>query len=137
MATNYPISAAYADGQVLTAANVNQIATGVNDIAFLQTSTKTANYTLTINDDCYLFIFNSGTATTLSVPTNASVAFPVGTQILVLQYGTAQTTISAVTPATTKIWSNGSKTKTNGQYAVVCLLKIATDEWVMYGNTAT
>jgi len=137
MATTYPISAAYTDGQVLAAANVNQIAGGVNDLAALQLNAQTGTtYTLVLGDAAKTITLTNASAITLSVPTNASVAFAVGTQILLYQGGAGQVTVSAVTPGTTSIRSNGSKTKINGQYGVVCLMKLATDEWVLFGNTA-
>jgi len=137
MTTTYPISAAYTDGQVLSAANVNQIAGGVNDLAALQLNAQTGTtYTLVLGDAAKTVTLTNASAITLSVPTNASVAFAVGTQILLYQGGAGQVTVSAVTPGTTSIRSNGSKTKINGQYGVVCLMKLATDEWVLFGNTS-
>jgi len=137
MTTTYPISAAYTDGQVLSASNVNQIAGGVNDLAALQLNAQTGTtYTLVLGDAAKTVTLTNASAITLSVPTNASVAFAVGTQILLYQGGAGQVTVSAVTPGTTSIRSNGSKTKINGQYGVVCLMKLATDEWVLFGNTA-
>lgn len=136
MATTYPISAAYADGQVLTAANVNSIAGGVNDLAALQLNAQTGTtYTLVLADAAKVITLTNASAITLSVPTNASVAFAIGTQILLYQGGAGQVTVSAVTPGTTSIRSQGSKTKIGGQYGVVCLTKLATDEWVLFGNT--
>ena len=137
MTTTYPISAAYTDGQVLSASNVNQIAGGVNDLAALQLNAQTGTtYTLVLGDAAKTITLTNASAITLSVPTNASVAFAVGTQILLYQGGAGQVTVSAVTPGTTSIRSNGSKTKINGQYGVTCLMKLATDEWVLFGNTA-
>jgi hypothetical protein len=137
MTTTYPISAAYTDGQVLSAADVNQIAGGVNDIAALQINAQTGlTYTLVLSDAAKIITLTNGSAIALSVPTNASVAFAVGTQILLYQGGNGQVTVSAVTPGTTNVRSNGTKTKTNGIYSVVCLTKIATDEWVLFGNTS-
>ena len=137
MTTTYPISAAYADGQVLSASNVNQIAGGVNDLAALQINAQTGtSYTLVLTDSAKLITLTNASAIALSVPTNASVAFATGTQIALYQGGAGQVTISAVTPGTTSIRSQGSKTKTNGQYSMVVLTKIAADEWVIAGNTS-
>jgi len=134
MAT-YPLSESYADGQVLTAANVNSITEGVNDIAFGIFNAQTGTtYTLVLTDVAKVISLSNASSITLSVPTNASVAFPIGTQILLYQAGAGQVTVSAVTPGTTSIRTQGSKTKLFGQYAVAGLLKVATDEWVLYGN---
>lgn len=136
MAT-YPLSESYADGQVLSAANVNSITEGVNDIAFGVFNAQVGtSYTLALTDVAKVVSLTNAAAISLQVPTNASVAFPTGTQILLYQGGAGQVTVSAVTPATTTIRAQGSKTKINGQYGVAGLLKVATDEWVLFGNTA-
>ena len=133
MAT-YPLSEAYVDGDVLTAANVNSITEGVNDIAFGVFNDQTGTtYTLALTDVAKVVSLTNGSAITLTVPTNASVAFPTGTQILLYQGGAGQVTVSS----SATIRSQGSKLKMNGQYSVAGLLKVGTDEWVLFGNTAT
>lgn len=134
MAT-YPLSEAFVDGQVYTAANVNSTNEGVNDLAFGQFNAQTGTtYTLVLTDVAKVISLTNAAAITLTIPTNASVAFPTGTQILVYQGGAGQVTVSG---AGVTIRAQGSKTKTNGQYAVAALLKVATDEWVFFGNTST
>lgn len=138
MTTTYPISAAYTDGQVLSASNVNQIAGGVNDLAALQINAQTGTtYTLALTDAAKLVTLTNASAITLSINTDANVNFAIGTQILLYQGGAGQVTVSATTPATTNIRSQGSKTKIAGQYGVVCVTKIAANEWVLFGNTTT
>lgn len=133
MAT-YPLSEAYADGDVLTAANVNSITEGVNDIAFGVFNAQTGTtYTLALTDVAKVVSLTNAASITLTIPTNATVAFPTGTQILLYQGGAGQVTVGG---AGVTIRSNGTKLKINGQYAVAGLLKIATDEWVFFGNTA-
>ena len=133
MAT-YPLSEAYADGQVLTAANVNSITEGVNDIAFGVFNAQTGTtYTLALTDVAKVVSLTNASAITLTIPTNATVAFPTGTQILLYQGGAGQVTVGG---AGVTIRSQGSKLKIFGQYAVAGLLKIGTDEWVMFGNTS-
>ena len=132
MAT-YPLSEAYADGQVLTAANVNSITQGVNDIAFGVFNAQTGTtYTLALTDVAKVVSLTNASAITLTVPTNASVAFPTGTQILLYQGGAGNVTISPASGVT--IRSDGAKLKLNAQYAVGGLLKLATNEWVAFGN---
>ena len=133
MAT-YPLSEAYADGQVLTAANVNSITEGVNDIAFGVFNAQTGTtYTLALTDVAKVVSLTNASAITLTIPTNATVAFPTGTQILLYQGGAGQVTVGG---AGVTIRSQGSKLKINGQYAIAGLLKVGTDEWVLFGNTA-
>lgn len=132
MAT-YPLSESYLDGDVLTAANVNSITEGVNDIAFGVFNAQTGTtYTLALTDVAKVVSLTNGSAITLTVPLNSSVAFPVGTQILLYQGGAGNVTISPASGVT--IRSDGAKLKLNAQYAVGGLLKLATDEWVAFGN---
>jgi hypothetical protein len=134
MAT-YPLSEAYADGQVLTAANVNSITEGVNDIAFGVFNAQTGTtYTLVLTDVAKVVSLTNASAITLTIPTNASVAFPLGTQILLYQGGAGQVTVGG---AGVTIRSQGTKLKLFGQYAVGGLLKVGTDEWVLFGNLNT
>jgi hypothetical protein len=137
MPTTYPISAAYADGQVLSASNVNQIAGGVNDLAALQINAQTGtSYTLVLGDAAKLITMTNSSASTLTIPANSSVAFAIGTQVAVLQLGTGQVSILPTSGTTPSVRSAGTKTKVNGQYAMVVLTKIAADEWVIAGNTS-
>ena len=130
MAT-YPLSEAFVDGDVLSASDVNSTNEGVNDLAFGQFNAQTGTtYTLVLTDVAKVVSLTNAAAITLTVPTNASVAFPVGTQILIYQGGAGQVTISS----SATINSQAGNLKTRGQYAVAGLLKIATDEWVAFGN---
>ena len=129
---SYPLSEAYADGQVLTAANVNSITEGVNDIAFGIFNAQTGTtYTLVLTDVAKVVSLTNAASITLTIPTNATVAFPTGTQILLYQGGAGQVTVGG---AGVTIRSQGTKLKINGQYGVAGLLKIGTDEWVAFGN---
>lgn len=130
MAT-YPLSEAFADGNVLSAANVNSITEGVNDLAIAQFNAQTGTtYTLVLTDAAKLITLTNAAAITLTVPTNASVAFPIGTQILLYQGGAGQVTISS----SATLRSQGSKLKIFGQYGVAGIVKVDTDEWVAFGN---
>jgi hypothetical protein len=132
---SYPLSEAYADGQVLTAANVNSITEGVNDIAFGVFNAQTGtSYTLVLTDVAKVISLTNAASITLTIPTNATVAFPTGTQILLYQGGAGQVTIGG---AGVTIRSQGTKLKIQGQYGVAGLLKVGTDEWVAFGNLST
>ena len=76
----------------------------------------------------------SGSAVTITVPANSSVAFPTGTEIVVFQAGAGQVTFAAAGGVT--INSKDSNLKITGQYSSATLKKIATDEWDMIGDLA-
>ena len=101
-------------------------------VSTITTNRQTASYTLVLSDANKLVEMNVATANTLTVPTNATVAFPIGTQILISQYGAGACTITAASGVTLR--SESAKLKTNGQYAGATCIKIATDEWYVFGN---
>jgi len=100
----------------------------------ITTNRQTASYTLVLSDADKLVEMNVATANNLTVPLNSSVAFPTGTQILLAQYGAGQTTVVATSGVT--IRSNGGKLKLNVQYSGATLIKIASDEWYLFGDIA-
>ena len=99
------------------------------------TNRQTASYTLVLSDADKLVEMNVATANNLTVPLNSSVAFSTGTQILLAQYGAGQTTIVATSGVT--IRSNGAKLKLNAQYSGATLIKIAENEWYLFGDIAS
>lgn len=132
MAT-YPLSEAYADGQVLSAANVNSITEGVNDVAFAVFNAQTGTtYTLALGDVAEIVTLTNASAITLTVPANATVAFPIGTQIVIAQLGAGQVTVSPAGGVTLN--SYNSALKLTGQYAVATLVKRDTNTWLVFGN---
>lgn len=92
----------------------------------------TASDTIELSYADKLLKINIGSANNLSIPTNASVAFPIGTQILLLEYGAGQTTIVPISGVT--LISSGSKTKLSVQYSLGTLIKIGTNEWTFGGD---
>lgn len=132
MAT-YPLSEAYVDGDVLSAADYNATNEGVNDLAIATFNAQTGtSYTLALTDGAKLVTLTNAAAITLTVPPNSSVAFPVGSQVLLYQGGAGQVTITAGAGVTVR--SQGSKLKINGQYGIAGIVKVATDEWAAFGN---
>jgi hypothetical protein len=101
-------------------------------IQTVTTNRQTASYTLVLADRGKLVEMNVATANNLTVPLNSSVAFPIGTQIDLSQYGAGQTTVVATGGVT--IRSTNSWVKLNAQYAGATLIKIGTDEWYLFGN---
>ena len=121
-----------ATGDVLTASTVNGLVT-------FSTTTQTADYT-PVSADQYqmLVIMNKATAVNFTIPTNASVAYPVGTVITVLNIGAGTCTIKAVTAGTTTVLSAGATAAqpTLAQYKSAVCIKTATDTWYVVGGIA-
>lgn len=92
---------------------------------------KTASYTLVLTDAGGLIEMGSASAQTLTVPTEASVAFPVGTKIDVLQTGAGQVTIAGASGVTVNATPG---LKISAQWGAVSLVKRAANTWVAVGN---
>jgi hypothetical protein len=104
----------------------------VDNLVEVQTAEQTASYTLVLADGGTVVEMNVASANDLTVPPNSSVAFPVGTQITVLQTGAGQTTLVAGSGVT--INSADGNLKITGQWSAATLLKRATDTWVAIGS---
>ena len=122
-----------ATGDVLTAATVNGL------VAFTVNTAQTADYTAVLNDQYQtLTPMNKATAIAFKIPTNASVAFPIGTSLTVLNIGAGAVTISAVTSGTTTVLSAGAvaASPTLAQYKTAVAIKVSTDTWYVVGAIA-
>lgn len=120
-------------GDVLTAAVYNSLP------VFTVGADNTTDYTAVLSDQYQVLeIMNKATAIAFKIPTNASVAFPVGTALTVLNIGVGTCTISAVTPGTTTILSAGAvaASPTLAQYKSAVCIKTATDIWYVVGAIA-
>jgi hypothetical protein len=129
MAANLPA----ATGDILTASTVNGLVT------FTVGSDQTADYTAVLTDQYQVLVpMNKATAVAFKIPTNASVAFPVGTAITILNKGAGTVTISAVTSGTTTVLSAGAvaASPTLAQYRTAVCIKTATDTWYVVGSVA-
>lgn len=93
-------------------------------------------YTLVLGDASKLVSMSNASANTLTIPTNASVAFPVGTTIVVMMKGAGTTTITGATGVTVNGVSAGSG-DISAQWGMVSLFKSATDTWYAGGSIGT
>lgn len=89
-------------------------------------------YTLVLADASKAVECSNASAITLTVPPNASVAFPVGTVIEVLQVGAGQVTLA---PGSGVTLNNANGLKTSKQWSAVTLRKRATNVWLVAGDT--
>ena len=129
MATGFPA----ATGDVLTSGMFNGLT------SFTVGTANTVDYTAVLADQYQVLeVMNKGTAIAFKIPTDASVAFPVGTAITVLNIGAGTCTISAVTSGTTTVLSGGSvaASPTLAQYKSAVCLKTAANTWYVVGAIA-
>jgi hypothetical protein len=131
----------------ITTANITdkRVATTTNLSIPSLTSTSTPTfssnaYTTVLNDQGLLLLAsNGGTAGTINIPTNASVAYAVGTNINIVQTGSGQLTIQAASSGTTTIYSTGGTStapKLRVQYSAATCIKTGTDTWYVFGDLA-
>jgi hypothetical protein len=93
---------------------------------------KTASYTLsTLDHRDDLIEMGSASALTLTIPTNATIAYPVGTSFDVLQTGAGQVTIAGAAGVTVNA-TPGLKLRT--QWSSATVFKRAENTWVVYGD---
>jgi len=129
MATGFPA----ATGDVLTSSMFNGLT------AFTVGTANTVDYTAVLTDQYQnLKLMNKATAIAFKIPTDASVAFPVGTALTVLNIGAGTCTISAVTAGTTTVLSAGgtAASPTLVQYKSAVCIKTAANTWYVVGSIA-
>ena len=129
MATGFPA----ATGDILTAAAFNGL------VAYTVNADATTDYTAVLTDAYQVLQpMNKATAIAFKIPTNASVALPVGSAITILNKGAGTCTISAVTSGTTTVLSAGATAAapTLAQYKTAVAIKVATDTWYVVGGIA-
>lgn len=97
------------------------------------TNAQSAAYTLVLGDRSKMIEMSVASGHALTVPSNANVAFPVGTTITVLQTGAGQTTITPQAGVTVNA-TPGLKLRT--QWSSATLIKRASDTWVALGDLA-
>jgi hypothetical protein len=103
------------------------------------TPTFSANaYTLVLGDQGDILLASNGsTAGTINIPTDASVNFPIGTQITILNEGTGLITVQATTSGTTTVRSTGATAispKCRAQYSAMTIWKQAANLWYAFGD---
>jgi hypothetical protein len=107
------------------------------DLAFAEPDINAqtgTSYTLALTDKGRIVTMSNVAANTLTIPSNSTAAFPLGTIINVLQIGAGVTTIAGASGVTLNGVSAGSGS-IQARWQGVALTKIATDSWVMSGVT--
>jgi hypothetical protein len=129
MASGFPA----ATGDVLTSTMFNGL------VAFTLNAQTGTTYTSVLTDSYQVLVtMSNASANAFKIPTNASVAHPVGTVITVMNIGAGTCTISAVTSGTTTVLSAGATaaSPTLAQYKSAACIKTATDTWYVVGAVA-
>lgn len=88
-------------------------------------------YTLVLADNGKLVTLSNASAIALTVPTNASVAFPTGAIINIQQIGAGQVTVAGDTGVTV---TSTPGLKLRAQYSAASIVKTGTDSWTLIGD---
>ena len=111
------------------------VGNGTNALDFatstLPINAQTESYTLVLADKDKIVEMSNASANTLTVPLNATVAYPVGTQINIIQTGAGQTTVAATGGVTI---NSTPGLKIRAQWSSATLIKRATNTWVLVGD---
>ena len=126
MATGFPA----VTGDVLTSGMFNGL------VAFTLNAQTGTTYTAVSTDQYQVLVtMSNASANAFKIPTNASVAFAIGTVITVMNIGAGVCTISATTSGTTTVLSAGATaaSPTLAQYKSAACIKTGTDTWYVVG----
>jgi len=108
---------------------------GTNSVGY-RNAPQSTNTTLTLTDAGKHVWFTGGSTATLTVPTNASVAFPTGTTILVANNNSGNLTISGA-GVTFQLANGTTGNRTVATKGLASLLKVDTDTWWVSGAGVT
>jgi len=118
--------------KTLTSPVINGATIGTSIINLAINAQTGTTYTPVLADNGKLVTLSNASAITLTVPTNASVAYATGAQINIEQIGAGQVTVVGDTGVTV----NGTGTKLRTQWSAATLVKLGTDSWTLIGDLA-
>jgi hypothetical protein len=109
----------------------------VSTIRSIPQNSKSADYTLVIGDaGKHIFHPTSdGTARTFTIPSNSSVAYPIGTAITFVNQNLAGVITIAITTDTMRLAGSGlTGSRTLAANGIATALKVNTTEWLISGT---
>lgn len=104
----------------------------IDVVATALTISQHANdYTPVLSDAGKMIEMSKGTASTFTVPADADVPFPVGTEILILATGAGQVTVAPAVGVTVNATPG---LKLSNQWSSASLIKRGANLWVLVGD---
>ena len=97
-------------------------------------SSAATTYTLDVNDTGKAIVFSNSSPVTVTIPDDSTFEFVVGQTFIIIQNGTG--TVSVTTEDVANLYSSVATgtVDLNSQYSVATLIKIDSDDWVIYGD---
>lgn len=107
----------------------------LQSLARRSTNTQTGTtYTAVLGDRYAVITLNNASAITFTVPPQASVAWGTKSVLWIVQYGAGQVTIA---PGAAVTLRSTPGLKLADQYSMAQLLRMASDDWLVYGRLST
>ena len=97
-----------------------------------QTSTAISRSFAAADAGKHIYVTSSGT--TQTIPANGTVAFPIGTSIVVVNGSSVSTTIAITTDTLRLANSSSTGSRTLASNGMCTLLKITSTQWIASGN---
>jgi hypothetical protein len=158
MAASFPTKDDFVDGEVLNAADVNQVAENVNDLNTREIAVGAridgvdtridgveddakkvtfnaqtgTTYTLALSDAGKLVTLSNASAITLTIPAETTVVFPTGSRVDIAQLGAGQVTV--VGASGVDVDAKDGDDKLLGQFSAATLIYLGSDDWLMIGD---
>lgn len=134
MSTQNSNNVSITGGSISNITNGGSTTSAVNSMGYLgiPQDAQSSGYTLALSD-AGKHVYYTGGAATLTVPTNASVALPVGSAITIINNGTGSLTIG--TSSLTVYFAGTALTgnRTLATKGLATLIKVDTDTWFISG----
>jgi len=97
---------------------------------------NTDSYTLALSDRGKSIVVN-GTSKTVTIPANASVVFPIGTVVIIINLNSTPLSIAITTDTLTLANSTSTGTRTLAQNGMATCVKITATSWLISGAGLT
>ena len=105
----------------------------LNEVEVSINNQNNTTYTAQLSDANNVITFTNVGAITFTVPANTSVAFPVGTELELIQMSTGQVSITSTDSI---LYNSTYKASLKGQYSKATLRKISSTSWLLSGDLA-
>jgi len=115
--------------QVLTNVPAGAVFTDTAQTGYVGNVKRGSAYTLVLGNAGSIVEMNVSAANTVTIPTDASVAFPVDTRIDIYQHGSGKSTVVGAAGVVVR-----GMVGSRGQFLGMSLWKRATNDWVVFGG---
>ena len=99
----------------------------------LPVTTKSASYTLALADQGTMISITTGGVV---IPANGSIAFPVGSSIVIFNNSASTQSLSITTDTLRQAGTTNTGTRTIAAYGLCTVVKVASTTWVVSGNVS-